>query len=556
MSFGRSYWVLGILAPALFACSGDPGSEGGEGSDSSTGASTCTSEQLGEQPLRRLSSEEYELTLLDLLGPELGAALAPGSIFPQTEITSGFHSDAEANTVNSAESHAIEDNAERIGTYLLEHPEQMLSQLLPCAEGADLSDEAITACMPDFIESFGHRAYRRPLTFAELSVVQGLFDELSAEEGARLGLAATVQFFVESPALLYRVERGETEVSPGVFRLSSPEIATRLAYFLTGGPPDEELRRAALAGELSEAAQVESQAMRLLGTDAFRQTVKRFFRDYLKLYELEHLAKDPELFPAFDETMRSALSAESGALIDAVYAGSEPTLGRLFSTDELPVQSATASLYSVASESSEFEFLRLPERRGILSQAGLMAVLSHQNRTNPIHRGVVLMRDLLCRELPAFPGNVDTETVLRDSSTLPTARERLAPLLETGQCAGCHRLFNPVGLAFENYDAVGAYRETENGATIDASGSFDLDGEEVAFGGPLDMISTLATSRELSACYSRQWLRYMLGRYEQEADACLLEGVDEAVHQAGGNLESAVRFLVSSEAFVLRRNQP
>jgi hypothetical protein len=232
------------------------------------------------------------------------------------------------------------------------------------------------------------------------------------------------------------------------------------------------------------------------------------------------------------------------------------SIATLLGSDLIPVNSVLADLYGVqvsGADEDSWVAASVPERKGLLTLGSLMATLADDTRTNPIHRGAFFQKEILCRTLPAFPANLDTQTPLEDTSSLPTARGRLSPLLENGACMGCHSQFNPTGLAFENYDAIGQWRDQENGADIDASGSLILDGELLEFETPLELVTGVATSRDARDCYTLQWYRAALGRREFSEDACGLALAETAAEQSGGDLRELLIALTQTDGFLYRQ---
>jgi hypothetical protein len=533
------------------------GRAGEDGEPSPTeGVDACAERDLPGQPLRRLSSTQYQNTLRQLLGADLAEPLGMGSLFPATTVEAGFVNDAEANLVNTAESNAIEDDAERIATLVLADPAPYLTALLPCSLPAAPADAEIDACIDDFIADFGGRAYRRPLTTSETEIVRGLYDAVRAEQTAAEGFAALLQFFVQSPALLYRVERGADEAAPGLLRLTDHEMASRLSYFFLDSMPDAELFAAAEAGELSTRKQVRDQAVRLLDEPAFVAAAAGFHRDWLQLYRLEQGGKDQGLYPEYTSEVRDSLLDEVSHFVTHVLDDLDGNVESLLGSASVPVNSVLADFYGVSVDGAGTDTwspAELDDRRGIFTLASTMAAQADTDSTHPIHRGVFFQREVLCNALPTFPGNIDTVGPLQDTSMLPTARERLAPLLSNGQCMGCHTLFNPTGLAFESYDAVGRWRDTENGAAIDTTGSLGLDGAQHAFETPLELSEAVASSEQARDCYTLQWYRAALGRREFAEDACSLAVARQAATDSGGDLRELLLAITQTDGFLYRR---
>ncbi len=520
-----------------------------------TGLAECAQRGLPIPPLRRLSSTQYHNTLRDLFGAQLAIALLEDSLFPETRITAGFSGDAEANRVNTQESNAIEDNAERMAELIIATPDPYLPLFGSCTVSAADSDAEIDGCMDAFIQDFGHRAYRRSLTASEVALARRVYDEVRSEEAALIAWASVVQYFVQAPALLYRVERGAgPSAVPGLVQLSSAEMATRLSYLLANSMPDEELTRAAEADELLQPSNILVQVDRLLQADTFLGVATDFHRDWLKVYEVP-TAKDSVLFPAYTPEVHASLELEQQEFLRHVLAGPEPTVQTLLSSPTYVVNAPLASFYGATVPDATADTwvpVELSQRRGLLTSASLMATLALENRTHPIHRGGFFRTQILCQQLPALPGNIDIQGPLQDTSGESTARGRLAPLTMRGDCSPCHLQINPLGLAFENYDAVGQYRSQENGVDINASGSLTLDGAQVDFAGPTELVSALAQSTQVRDCYSLQWYRAANGRPDLPEDACGIATVRQVAEQAAGDIRQIVRAVVQTDAFLYR----
>jgi hypothetical protein len=515
----------------------------------------CAERTLPAQPLRRLSSTQYHNTLRDLFGADLAGALLAESLFPQTRISAGFSGDAEANRVNTQESNAIEDNAERIAELIIASPEPYLALFGTCTVSAANADAEIDGCIDSFIQDFGRRAYRRDLTAAETALARRVFDEVREEEPALVAWASVVQYFVQAPALLYRVERGAgPAMVPGLVQLTSHEMATRLSYLLTNSAPDQELTRAADADELTQPDSILAQVDRLLAADTFLPVATAFHREWLKVYEVP-TAKDSVLFPDYTPEVHASLELETQELLRHVLASPEPTLQALLSTSTYPVNAPLAAFYGATTAEATPDSwvpVSIDNRRGLLTSASLMATLALENRTHPIHRGAFFRTQVLCQTLPALPGNIDTQGPLQDTSGESTARGRLAPLMMRGDCSPCHMQINPLGLAFENYDAVGQYRVQENGVDINASGSVILDGVEHGFADAPELVAALAGSAQVRDCYSLQWYRAANGRPDLPDDDCGVATVRQVAEQSQGDLRQIVRAVAQTDAFLYR----
>jgi hypothetical protein len=530
----RSSFLL-LASLSLGACQGIVG-DPGAGSD---GPSDVLCDTPSEQPLRRLSDEQYTNVLRDLFGPSLGDTMVSVSIFPATVIENGFAGDADANIVSTAESQRIEDNAERLATHLLENADATLPQLVPCVDG-DTSDAAIEGCADEFIDGFGLRAFRRPLTSGERAIARGLFDEVRALQGARAAWAAVMQFLLQAPALLYRTEPGVG--TSRLVALGDYEMASRLSFFFWNTMPDDALFDAAARGELRTRAEVEAQARRMIDDPRTLETLAQFHRDWLRAYRLADARKDD---PAFTDEVRAAMLAEPAEFVRWVFDERGGTYEALMTASDFPRAPALAGIYGESND----------ERRGIFTLASVASAHARESSSHPIERGAFFRRDLLCTPIPALPGDVDTSGPLESSAGLPTARERLAPLLERSDCRTCHTMFNPIGLAFENYDAVGRWRDSENGTVIDASADIevgDVSGHVEGAGELLDLVGSSAIGRD---CYSQQWLRFALGRALGPADACNRAALEDAFEASDGDIRELLVATTQLDAFMYRARE-
>jgi hypothetical protein len=195
------------------------------------------------------------------------------------------------------------------------------------------------------------------------------------------------------------------------------------------------------------------------------------------------------------------------------------------------------------------------QRAGLLTQAAFLSAHAHANQTSPVHRGLAVRKNLLCTDLPDPPANVNNNPPAPDPNA--TTRQRFEQHRTDPSCAGCHQLLDPIGVGFENYDAIGAYRTQENGLAVDARGEvFGADATSGPFVGAIELAQRLSTSAQVRACVQKQWFRFALGRLEGADDACSLASVDRAFTAGDFNVKSLLLALVTSDAFRYRREAP
>lgn len=502
------------------------------------------------QPLLRVSSEQYANILRDLFPEPLDAELLSRSIFPETTISSGFSAASSANVVNRGESNRIEDNAEALATYLLEQADTALPAVASCVD-TGFTDADVDACMPAFIQEFGLRAYRRPLTDGETAIVQGVYDAMRQELSAREGWAAVMQLFLQAPALLYRTELGLAAQDGAELRpLTDYEMAVRLSFFFLNSMPDAELFAAAAAGELRTTEQVEAQARRLSQQPGVIDSLESFHRDWAQTYQLADATKTDG---AFTPEVRAAMQQEMRTFVQHVYE-TDPRLQTLLTTNQFPVSAELGPLYGV--DGADGSVQTVPNRHGFLTQVSFTASHAKEAATDPIHRGYFVLKGVLCGQVGALPEGLDLQGPLESTANEPTARQRLQPLMERNDCSGCHTVFNPIGLSLETYDELGRYRAQENGVDIDASGELLTLGADQSYEDVAGMVSLMAGSDAVHDCYVDNWYEYAMGRSIVTEEQPALEPIKERFRETDGDIRELLVAIATSPPFRFRPVAP
>lgn len=534
-------WAAGCARPVEPA--------GGRGPEETQAPLECTEIEPGPAPLRLLTRVQYDNTVSDLLGDES----RPARNFPVESVVLGFDNNAEANRANPLLVEAYMNAAVELAATAVD---ARLDALAPCAA----TDEAgMLTCGRSFIQSFGRRAFRRPLEATEGAIYEDLFTrslQLGYPRAVRLVLEAVLQ----SPQFLYRVDSlgapTATEET-GAVLVGPYEMASRLAYFLYESMPDEELFAAAARNRLATAADVEEQARRMLGDPRTRLMVGDFFRQWLELDRLAVAARDPgslALDPAaFAVDLRDSLAR----FVDGVFWERGGTVADLFLSPTVWVNARLADLYGLARPADGRAFIAVdaPDTRaGLLTQPGLMALLAHADQSSPVQRGVFVREHILCEHIPDPPPTVDNSPPDPDPNA--TTRERFGVHTQDAVCQSCHELIDPVGFGFEAYDHLGRYRESENGSPIDVTGEVvgsadpTLDGP---FNGARELAERLASSPRVESCLATHFYRFAMGRLEEEADKCSLQQVTQAFTASQGDLRELLVALTLTDAFRYRR---
>lgn len=424
-------------------------------------------------------------------------------------------------------------------------------RLLPASLPADA-----TARARAFVTSFGRRAFRRPLSTEEVDRYAQLFAAgatlVGSADATADGVQVVVQAMLQSPFFIYRTELGTVTGGKSI-PLDDFEIASKLAYTLTNGMPDDELGALADAGMLRDRSAVRKQAQRLLASDAGKAAVDDFHGQLLRLRTYDGIEKDKTKYPLFSAGIGADMRQETLLFTrEVVFAGAGGVRELLLSPTTF-VNKRLAPLYDLPSPASDgFQKVSLDasRRAGLLTQVGFLASNAYRDEVDSIHRGVFVHHNVLCTELPPPAANVPPVP----ASGGKTNRERVENHTGQGTCgAACHgSLINPVGFAFEEFDALGRFRSTDNGQPIDASGTMSLGGAQRHWSNAVELANVVAESREAHACYARQWLEYLYGRRSLDEDANLLARLTRSSLGDRAAITSLIFDLVTSDAFLTR----
>jgi hypothetical protein len=535
---------------------GDPGnpsvpggSNGGGGAGSPPAA---PANQPGPAPLRRLTVREYRNTVRDLLGvnPTMVADLGID------QEAGGFSTGAPLST--SADVSKFLDSAQA----LAEAAAAKLATLLPCPQvPGDAAGQA--ACARQFIIQFGRRAFRRPLAADEVDDLLAVYTTHRGgdiNQGFPEAIRSLVTAMLVSPHFLYRGERGAlAPVRDGaLLRFNAHEIAARLSYALWGSMPDEALFEAADAGKLATPDQIEQQARRLLADPRAADAVGDFHLQWLDVDDLAGEPPKDAVFAEHDPALVQAMLAEARSFAAAAVLkapGAGGGLKQLLTGTTTTVAPALAKLYGAAATGSGAQPVTLDpgQRAGIFTGAAFLSMHAAAGESNPVKRGAMVLRSLMCIEVEP-PPNMEVGNPEAPVEGV-TTRERFAQHAEK-PCASCHRLTDPIGFAFENYDAIGAWRTTDRGKPVDATGSVSVDGAEVRFRNATELLRALAGSKEVGSCVTTQWLRYLLRRADAQGDRASLQAAEDAFHRAGDDLRELLVGLTRTPSFTHRAPSP
>lgn len=552
----KSRGVAGILVVVLAACSsgriedpllsktgafGTPGAPGpsspiGNPSSAAGGGKPGAVFAPAPASLRKLTVEQYRNSVGDLLGP--GMTLST-ELEPDTAQNGFYAIGAAKATISPAAAEKFEQAAYALASRALAPDKR--ARILPCTPAAGVD----TTCARTFVKQFGRRAFRRPLSDAEIARYVTIADSSAAAlKDFYAGLEFALAGILQSPNFLFRAELGEVDPSSTARkRYGNYELAARLSYALWNTTPDETLLTAADSGALTGTGLAAS-VDRLLEDPRALAALDNFHSERLGLSELATLDKDATVYSGMTDELRGALKADVLRTF-AELAGGD--FLDVFDTRVVFANAALAGIYGLSNKPTGMQRLELPSdgrRVGLLGKPAFLALNAHATETSPTLRGKFLRERVLCESIPAPPPNV-VPVLGEPNPNAPTMRDRLRAHATDPSCSSCHLQMDPLGLALEHFDAIGRYRADDHGHALDVSGM--LDGE--SFNGAVELANLLRDDPRSAECLVRQAYRYMLGHVEtpseEPAIAALVAQFGASQHAVTGLL----RALVMSDAF-------
>ena len=500
-----SVGVVGVTGLLGVACTGRIG-----------GASTTQPTGLagpinpGRVVAHRLNNIEYDNTIRDLTGQDSKPSVT--NDFPADTYIEGFDNNADALTAPPLLLEKLQAATEAIVSAALDPAPANAAaraRIMVC----DPASAGEAACATRILTTFASRAFRRPVTDAEVQGYAGLVAVAkSAGDGFDQGIAAGLQAILLSPRFLFRIEANP---APGTTApLDDYEVASRLSYFLWSTLPDDVLLQHAAAGTLHDAAGVASEVRRRVADPRASALVDNLAGEWLGSRELA-VEEITLTDVTFDADLRAAMATEASTYLGQLLTGGR-AIKELLASSTAFVNGRLAAHYGFANAATlgtDFTQVPLPDDRrsaGILTQANTLTVTSLRDRTSPTRRGKWVSENLLCQTIPPPPPQIPQ--LPAQSTTAPTSvRDRLALHRQKGTvCNGCHQFMDPIGLGLEHYDAVGRWRDTDSGAAIDASGNVPV--SNAPFDGAISLAHAVGDDPRFLDCVVQKLLTYALGR--------------------------------------------
>lgn len=560
--------ALGVLGATLVACSSEDGSGSGMAPPGWTGASgsaalprgaggpsarggeglagTCSASVPATSQIPRLLNRQYEAIVRDLLGvTTLGSDDKTAAQLLVADSDGPMTPDAWR---------IYQDVGSQIARAVMTGPSR--SRFIGC-------DAAAAGCLEQTIRAFGRKAFRRPLTDAEVARFQRLGQTMPAGTPDEVAEATLLAFLVSPSFLLVpELQTAPDPLGAGI-QLSSHEAATRLSFLLWGSVPDDALNAAADAGKLQTRDQILAEAERMIGVrEKTGRLIAAFHRDWVQMnngnahwWKVDH---DPKIYPLFDERAKSTLQAELDAFFEEV-AFSGGSFEDLLLSDVAFVNAATAPIYGLPAAQFGADLTKVQldaaQRPGFLTRAGFLGSYAGYDATSPILRGAFITVYMLGVDPgPPIPG----VTRMTLSGDFKTQRAYVEALTKPAQCAGCHSgIINPPGFVMENYDGIGKWQTIDpRGGAIDASvttASVNFgDGRVESISSPLSLMQGIARTPKARRLYAEAWVSYAFGRAPNASDACIVDRLEAKLSQSDYSILELLDDLTQADAFRVR----
>ncbi len=516
--------------------------------------------QLQPLTLRRLTHTQYNHAVRDLLGD----LSQPANDFPPEDFVGGFKNQMAAGRVSPLQAEAYGRAAERLAARAFRR-----GDTLGLPPEIDLAEEA---GVRKFVRHMGLRTFRRPLLEEEIERYLKLFQEAAAVHGEiREGGSVVIEAMLQSPSFLFQMESGPD----GPF--NQYELASRLALFLWDTIPNDELLRQAAAGSLHSKEQVEVTARKMLEDPRAKSAMEEFLAQWMRFDRVLNATRDRRKYRNFTPELAASMVEETRQLFDHIV-WEDQNFMEFFTADYTYVSSELAELYGLPKPEAEFGRVAYPAaigRSGVLGHASFLVATSKPAETSPTERGLFVRNHFLGQTVPAPPPGVNTVLPEITDDQPMTNRDRLAIHLNSDACAGCHRLIDPIGMGFEQYNAIGVYEPTLESHTKPQSSSApegsDSDGSssstieltidssgyiqgipESEFSTPKELSTILINSDACQRCIVKQLFRYTFGRQESYQDQPTIDNLLHSFRESDFRFRELLVAIVTSDLFLQR----
>lgn len=410
------------------------------------------------------------------------------------------------------------------------------------------------ACATRIVKSLARRAYRRPVTAADVAPLMRIYAAARAGADFEHGVEAAVEAVLVSPHFLFLVEADPKGSAPGsVHRVSDLELASRLSFFLWSSLPDEALLEAAERGRLHQQKVLDAQITRMLADPRADALTRNFAGQWLYLRNLDQQRPDVEVFPKFDTRLRTAMARETEMFFGYIVRANRSVLD-FIAADYTFLNQRLAEHYGIGGVTgTAFRRVSLDpseHRGGLLGQASILTVTSYGNHTSVVKRGKWILENLLAAPPPAQPPDVPA-LVDHHGGRLLTAREQMEMHRSNPACASCHVKMDPLGFSLEGFDAVGAWRDKDVGQVIDATATMPDGARFTGLAGLQQIL--LARRDEFTRAFTERLLTYALARGVVANDMPAVRTIARDAARDGYRVQTIIRGIAASDPFTMRR---
>jgi hypothetical protein len=432
-------------------------------------------------------------------------------------------------------------------------PSESYHRVFTCTDPA--GPQSLTCARID-LANLARRAYRRPVTAAEVDALTG-FVEMALHQGDNFdrGMQIALTAILVSPQFLFRIEHDPDPNKPAVHDTSQFELATRLSYFLWSSMPDEQLFELASKQELRKPQVLEAQVRRMLADPKTNALVDNFGAQWLELRNLDRTKPDPDRFPEFNDQLRSDMKRETELFFQSIISEDRSILDFIDAPYTF-INARLAKFYGLPEmKGNQFQRVQLPpdsHRGGVITQAAVLTASSFPNRTSPVLRGKWILDNILNAPPPPPPPDVPNldEKAVGSSASM---RQQLEAHRSNPVCNSCHANMDPLGFGLENFDAIGRWRAKDGNFPIDATGRLP-NGQ--TFDGPDALKQILLSGKTaFTKCLAEKLLTYGLGRGLEDYDQPAIQSIVTHTAASGYRFSALVDAIVTSRPFQKRRGE-
>lgn len=522
------------------------GNNGQGGAAGDPVVASCTAVEPGRVTIHRLNVLEYNNTVRDLLGD----TTHPADAFPSDTGGGNFDNNSDVLATSPLLYAKMDTAADALATAAVATGSAARAKIITC----DSTKVGDATCANTVVTAFARKAWRRPATPAEVTRLAALVT-LARTNGDTFdkGVSLAIKAILMSPNFTFRPELDPDAKATAPRLLNNYEMASRLSYFLWSSLPDDTLAAAADAGGLQDIASVQKQATRMLDDAKAATMVSNFAGQWFGTNRMASVTPLASAFPTFDATLASAMTQETNLFLRDFLADTNISFLDVLNAPWTYVNARLAQHYglpAVSGTALQKVSLTGTKRAGLLTQGAFLTTTSFPTRTSPVKRGQWVLANVLCSPPPPPPDNVPAleKTVVPAGSSV---RTQLNAHIADPNCSGCHSVMDPIGFAFEHFDGIGQWRETDGSAAIDSSGQLP-DGTK--FDGAQALETSLRqNASSISTCATRKVFSYALGRDPVSADQCQLNQLSASFKSANYNLRTLVMQMVASDTFRMRR---